>query len=216
MYLQNKYTRWYNTIIQRAQTRNLPPEMYVERHHIIPRSLGGTNDSDNLVVLTAREHFVCHLLLTKMTEGTTRNKMISAVFYLTGRGKAKKRNNVIKTSHLYQQLKKEFSEYNSKMHKGSKRPPRSLQTKQRLSSSKTGKLNPNFKGCLITPWGKFESSRLAAKHCPIYITANFILRLCTQNNHKPITLLSVCRSKAYLNEQHIGLTPADIGFSFQT
>lgn len=68
MYLPNKYTKWYNQIIAQAQHRILPADVYVEIHHIIPRSLGGTDTKDNLVVLTAREHFVCHLLLTKMID----------------------------------------------------------------------------------------------------------------------------------------------------
>ena len=43
---------------------------YTERHHIIPKSLGGGNNKENLVNLTAREHFICHWLLTKMTAET--------------------------------------------------------------------------------------------------------------------------------------------------
>ena len=42
MYLQNKYTRVYNLIIERAKHRSLTG--YKERHHIIPQSLGGTNN----------------------------------------------------------------------------------------------------------------------------------------------------------------------------
>ncbi len=76
MYLQNKYTRWYYNIIQRAQTRIISD--YTERHHIIPRSLGGSNNKTNLVDLTAREHFVCHWLLTKMVNGQFRYKMWNA------------------------------------------------------------------------------------------------------------------------------------------
>jgi NUMOD3 motif len=77
MFLNNKYTSWYNTIISRAKTR---PHMtgYIERHHIIPKSLSGKDSSDNLVDLTAREHFICHLLLTKMVTGTDRYKMQKA------------------------------------------------------------------------------------------------------------------------------------------
>lgn len=63
-YLCNKYTRWYYNIIHRAQSRVTTE--YTEKHHILPKSLGGSNDRTNLVRLTAREHFVCHLLLTKM------------------------------------------------------------------------------------------------------------------------------------------------------
>lgn len=68
MYLPNKYTKWYNQIIAQAQCRILPKNIYVEIHHIVPRSLGGADTKDNLVALTAREHFVCHLLLTKMID----------------------------------------------------------------------------------------------------------------------------------------------------
>ena len=39
---------------------------YVERHHIIPRSEGGPDNNDNIVALTAREHYICHLLLAKI------------------------------------------------------------------------------------------------------------------------------------------------------
>lgn len=51
----------YNNIIQRAKTRNL--NGYKERHHIIPKCIGGDNDNSNLVYLTAKEHYICHHLL---------------------------------------------------------------------------------------------------------------------------------------------------------
>lgn len=55
------YSRIYNELISRATSRNL--EGYGEWHHIIPRSLGGSNEKDNLVLLTPREHFIAHKLL---------------------------------------------------------------------------------------------------------------------------------------------------------
>jgi hypothetical protein len=48
--------------------RQTPATGYVERHHILPKSLGGSNDASNLVVLTGREHWVAHLLLWKITK----------------------------------------------------------------------------------------------------------------------------------------------------
>ena len=213
MYLQNKYTLWYYSIIQRAKTRNLPPEIYVERHHIIPRSLGGNDDHNNIVTLTAREHFICHLLLTRMTTGSSRNKMISAVFYLTGGGNAK-RDNRIKNSILYEKLKIEHASNVSKQKRGCRQPPRTIETKHKLSKSKTGYLNPQYKGDYITPWGVFPSSRLASKACPDFITDVCIINFCKTKNNNPINLLSVCRSKAYLTHQHIGKTPAELGFGF--
>lgn len=41
-------------------------DCYCEKHHIIPKSEGGSNEPDNLVNLTAREHYIAHLLLDKI------------------------------------------------------------------------------------------------------------------------------------------------------
>ena len=210
LFIDNKYTRIYYTIIERAKSKIISG--YTEKHHIIPKSLGGSNDNDNIVALTAREHFICHLLLTKMVTGKDRNKMISAVFYLTGRGKAN-RNNIIKSSRLYETLKREHANHVSRQKLGCKQPQRSAETKKRLSKSKTGKLNPNFKCEWITPWGTFESSRLAAEACLEKISANTILNLCQTRNKIPISKLSICRSKEWFKEEHINKTPEQLGFS---
>ena len=58
------YQNIYNQIIERAKNRKL--EGYKEKHHVIPRCLGGGNSKENLVELTAREHFLCHLLLVEI------------------------------------------------------------------------------------------------------------------------------------------------------
>lgn len=55
------YQKIHDQIIERAKSRKL--EGYKERHHIVPRCMGGTDDSENLVDLTAREHFIIHKLL---------------------------------------------------------------------------------------------------------------------------------------------------------
>ena len=81
IFINNKYTTWYNSLIRNAKNRTIAG--YTEKHHIIPSSLGGTNDVDNLVKLTAREHFICHLLLTKMTTGNAKYKMNFALYMLS-------------------------------------------------------------------------------------------------------------------------------------
>lgn len=81
--LTNKYSATYFRIIERARLRGKINDG--ERHHIIPVSLGGSNRKDNLVDLTLKEHFVCHLLLTKMTEGDARLKMVAAFSLMAGR-----------------------------------------------------------------------------------------------------------------------------------
>ena len=75
--ITNKYSRLYHRIIASAQNRDVS-EGYYERHHIIPRSLGGTDSKSNLVEVTAREHFILHYLLTKFTEGPDFRKMVNA------------------------------------------------------------------------------------------------------------------------------------------
>lgn len=84
MFLQNKYTKYYFNITSNAQARS-KPEGYVEKHHIIPRSFGGTNAKSNIAILTAREHFIVHRLLLKMTVGPNKRKMAMALsMFLTG------------------------------------------------------------------------------------------------------------------------------------
>lgn len=69
-----KYLKWYCQIVtragKRASTKQEAKKLigYVESHHILPKSfnLGGGTDLLNIVHLTPREHFLCHLLLTKM------------------------------------------------------------------------------------------------------------------------------------------------------
>lgn len=58
------YKKHYNLLIQKAIKRPIIKD-YGEIHHIIPRCMGGSNEKDNLVKLTAREHFIAHLLLAK-------------------------------------------------------------------------------------------------------------------------------------------------------
>lgn len=59
------YTKHYNLLIEKARRENRSKEdgRYYEKHHIVMRSEGGTDNKGNLVLLTAREHFVAHWLL---------------------------------------------------------------------------------------------------------------------------------------------------------
>jgi len=63
------YQKVYDDLIAKCQSRQLI-DGYKERHHITPKSMGGSNDQSNLVNLTAREHFIAHFLLAKIYGGT--------------------------------------------------------------------------------------------------------------------------------------------------
>lgn len=62
------YHKIYQNIIDKAISlnRSKKESTYYENHHIIPRCIGGNDDKDNLVLLTAKEHFISHLLLVKI------------------------------------------------------------------------------------------------------------------------------------------------------
>lgn len=82
MFVENKYYKLYYTIISNAKSRVVDSSCYYEKHHIIPKSLGGTNSRENLVTLTPREHFICHRLLVKFTKGDEKRKMVFALMRL--------------------------------------------------------------------------------------------------------------------------------------
>ena len=64
------YKKIYDETIRKSidSNRIKSENSYFEGHHIIPKSLGGSNSKDNLVLLTAKEHYICHLLLMKIYE----------------------------------------------------------------------------------------------------------------------------------------------------
>lgn len=78
MFINNKYKKYYYNIINNSKSRIYDSELH-EKHHIIPKSFGGSDDKTNLAILTFREHYICHLLLTKFTKGKYKSKMTFAL-----------------------------------------------------------------------------------------------------------------------------------------
>ena len=140
------YKKIYNQLIQKRLTDSLSKkDCYCETHHIIPRSEGGSDDDDNKVNLTAREHYIAHLLLAKIYNDY---KMYSAVVFMQCKTKRQKRDFKF-NSHLYEQIRKAFAIKNSEAHKGkpgwNKGIPQSEEAKKKNSEAHKGKQSP-FKG----------------------------------------------------------------------
>ena len=80
------YTKIYNSLCERGKQRKKNNVIYYEKHHIIPEFMykkstrnlrhndgvldGDPNDKSNICYLTAREHFIAHLLLCKLWKDT--------------------------------------------------------------------------------------------------------------------------------------------------
>jgi 5-methylcytosine-specific restriction endonuclease McrA len=154
MFIKNKYYTWYYNIINRARSRDISPDIYVEKHHIIPKSLGGSNSADNLVRLTAREHYICHRLLIKMTSGHNKRKMSYAVRRMMTGNRFQER--VILNSKKYEYIRK----YINKISYGRKH---SEEDKLKISRALKGRkfTNTHKKNLSLSKKGKKQPDHVA-------------------------------------------------------
>ena len=117
MFTTKFYYKVYFSTIEKAVQRGWKKARGRERHHIIPQSLGGSNDKSNLVYLSCREHFLCHWLLVKMTEGEYYHKMVYALMGMRAENKQQERYHTIFTARVYEKYRIEHAEYHSKLMK---------------------------------------------------------------------------------------------------
>lgn len=106
------YEKIYEQLIERSRNRTL--EGYVEIHHIIPQCFGGTNEKSNLTPLTAREHFIAHLLYRIQTSKRRRHQMLKACIMMAGKE--------VYNSRLYEGARKEYSKHQSERMSGENHP----------------------------------------------------------------------------------------------
>ena len=127
------YQRLYDRIVHKARARaNL--DGYYERHHILPRSLGGSDESLNLVNVTAREHFILHYLLVKICVGEDKRKMLHAFMLMAGENAHHSR---YVNSRLYQSKKAEFAESQRQRFTGS---TKTAEHRKKISEALKGKV----------------------------------------------------------------------------
>ncbi|AKJ72900.1 putative free-standing HNH family homing endonuclease [Escherichia phage HY03] len=153
------YQKIYNDLISRAQARESLSE-YKETHHIIPRCMGGSDDKENLVELTGREHFIAHWLLCKIYDtpglkkafglmcltGKNRSYKISSQLYELGRRR-------LSEAAIGREVSTETREKISRALKGRKftkehlarmRKPKTEEAKKNIAAAKVGVLNPMY------------------------------------------------------------------------
>ena len=123
------YQRIYDQIIDRARDREL--NCYREKHHVTPKCLGGSNTKSNLVELTAREHFICHWLLSRLYPEEPK---LSYAFWMMSTSKRPSRYRP--SSRAYEEAKQLQSILRSQQLLGH---ITSQETKEKISKSNRGK-----------------------------------------------------------------------------
>ncbi len=73
------YRQRYDKLI--SHYINNPTEGFVEKHHIIPKCMGGDDSNQNLVLLPTRAHFIAHYLLHK---AYPENRRLAHAFAMMG------------------------------------------------------------------------------------------------------------------------------------
>jgi hypothetical protein len=101
----NHYLNRYFKLISYAI--NFPQSTdYNEDHHILPESMGGSNNTSNLVMLSARQHYLAHWMLWKAYKS---KEMTSAFFAMSNQNNQYQGRTRRITSRTYEILRKEFS-----------------------------------------------------------------------------------------------------------
>lgn len=120
------YQKHYDNLINLAKTRKL--DSYKESHHIVPRCMGGSDESDNLVDLSAREHYLAHQLLVKIYPHQHGLIKACRMMCISSRGQ-------IRNNREYEWIRKKINSLPGSM-TGRKH---SAETRQKMSQSAKGK-----------------------------------------------------------------------------
>jgi hypothetical protein len=152
---KTKYSKWYFNIISNALKRGTkkprkgtPYYVYYESHHILPKAKcmfphysSFKQHPWNQVLLTAKEHYICHLLLIKMTSGKAKGVMYLSLTKMI----AQPRNSLKLSSKGYQYFREKYSNSmcgeNNPMF-GKKRIT-SKETRDKLSKAGKGRMFSN-------------------------------------------------------------------------
>lgn len=141
------YQKLYDKIIDKAKQRE---HTIGENHHILPKCLGGDNSKNNLVLLTYREHFICHWILTKIHPT---HSGINYAFLCMIRNPGYR----VINSRFYDIVKRNFSKF-KKWHTKLVNPGRSQKSRemarQRMLTANPMKLNPEKNPFLGTSFVK--------------------------------------------------------------
>lgn len=180
------YKKIYDNLILSRNGRPVKKDEYYEEHHIIPKCLGGTNDESNLILLTYREHFIAHLLLTKIYP---ENRGINYALLCMLRKHTYGR---VITSKVYETIKKNYSKF-KKLYCTIQNPGKSENSRnaarKRMTERNPMSLNPE-KNRTAQPIrvyfadGKIEEFKYAKELSLKYFVNYGVIKLILRNKQK--------------------------------
>jgi hypothetical protein len=137
------YQKIYDQIINKAKSENRLKGrgMYYEKHHIMPRCLGGSDNKSNLVLLTAREHFICHWILTRLYPNN--RGIIHALWGMCNKMSSQNQIRYVPSSRVYEEARQlhdlSISKIMSEHKKNKKRTPFSDEWKRKIGDGSKGR-----------------------------------------------------------------------------
>ena len=152
--MQETYKEFIQNILDTRGRFGIPKtdekgkKIYKERHHIVPKSLGGTNDKNNLIDLFAKEHFVAHKLLVK--ENPTNKSLIYAWWTMCQIKGRDYQDRYVPTAEEYEEARIAIALMESESRIGDKNPrfgkhtPMSEETKEKLRQINLGRKMPSY------------------------------------------------------------------------
>lgn len=160
------YSLHYNKLIERAKDRI--PTGYTERHHIVPKCMGGSDSVDNLVSLYPEEHYLAHLLLCKIYIGN--QKLLYAAMNMTTGSMI---NNGKRNNKAYGWLRRRYSESMSGDNNPNRKNPELQKeaAKKRIGQKRTDETRQNMsnaqKGRTFSEETKMKMREAAKNRPPI-------------------------------------------------
>lgn len=163
------YQAFIDNILQTRGRFNCGDE-YHERHHIVPKCLGGTNDENNLIDLFAREHFEAHRLLA--LENLKNSGLQYAWWNMCQIRGNDGQDRYVPTAEEFEQARKICSKLSSERNLGENHPMFGLhhteQTKEKMSKTHkgqmTGEKNPMFGKHHDKEWKDRNSKMMKERH----------------------------------------------------
>ena len=123
------YKKHYDLLIQSRKKLNRVKNKneYFEQHHIVPKSMGGNNNKDNLVLLTPREHFLSHWLLYRIY----RNRATASAFYRMCQKGSDNMKRYIPSSRVYEEARLAYIKENKDKIKHTEKSKKAIGDKNR-------------------------------------------------------------------------------------